>query len=95
MRKNFTKVLTVSLVLCSLFLCSLVLNTDTQASGAAQRDIEVTVAADAISNNLDLSDFSDKLKAKLHTVYGISMDKIHVNTVESEEVSRGFHLVCV
>ena len=47
------------------------------------RDIEITLAADAVSNNLSLAGFSDKLKAELLTTYGITTDKVHITTVDS------------
>lgn len=53
---------------------------------AAAREIEINVAADAISNNLDLTGFSDKLKTVLNNQYNISLDKIHINTVDSSSM---------
>lgn len=55
------------------------------ALGAASqtRDIEISLAADAVSNNLDLNGFSDKLKNVLNTTYGIPVDKIHITTPSS------------
>ena len=54
----------------------------------SDREIEVTIAADPVSNNLDLTGFSDKLKAKLLSM-GVNPDKVHINAVESNLVSGG------
>lgn len=56
-------------------------------AAAVSKEIEVTLAADAVSNNLDLAGFSEKLKTKLNSTYGIATDKIHINAVDSSVVS--------
>ncbi|MHB1454052.1 MAG: InlB B-repeat-containing protein [Saccharofermentanales bacterium] len=58
------------------------------AAMPSDREIEVTIAADPVSNNLDLTGFSDKLKARLLTM-GVNPDKVHINAVESSLVSGG------
>ncbi|WP_165845006.1 stalk domain-containing protein [Candidatus Cryosericum terrychapinii] len=54
-------------------------------------EIEVTIAADPVSNNLDLTGFADLLKAKLNATCGIPTDKVHVNAVQSAAVSGSFN----
>lgn len=53
------------------------------ADTSKARDIEISLAADAVSNNLDLNGFSDKLKNVLNTTYGIPADKVHIITPSS------------
>lgn len=60
---------------------------DASTKVAVGQEIEVTLAADAASNNLSLAGFSDILKNKLNTKYGVPLEKIHVNAVESAVVS--------
>ncbi len=56
-------------------------------AAGGQRDIEVLLSADAVSNNLDLAGFADKLKNKLQTTYSIPADKVHVTEVASQSYS--------
>lgn len=56
-------------------------------SSATSKDIEVVLAADAVSNNMSLTGFSDKLKASMAQKYGVPADKIHVSSVVSNSVS--------
>ncbi len=55
------------------------------------QDIEVTLAVDTASNNLDLSGFSDMLKNRLMTGYSVAEDKIHINTVNTTTISSGIN----
>lgn len=82
----------VSLLLLLAMTASFVVAPPAKVNGAAApgQEIEVTLAADTASNNLDLTGFSDLLKNRLNTVYGVSLDKIHINAVETSAVSSGF-----
>ncbi|KHD36702.1 S-layer protein [Clostridium acetobutylicum] len=53
------------------------------ASPQSTKPIEVVLAADAVSNNLDLTGFSDALKADLSSRYGISSSRVFVSSVDS------------
>ncbi|MDR3644918.1 MAG: S-layer protein, partial [Clostridia bacterium] len=59
----------------------------TSAAAYDGRDIEVTLAADAVSNNLDLTGFSEQLRSELTAKYQIPADKVHIKTVDSSSAS--------
>ncbi|MHB1484071.1 MAG: MBG domain-containing protein [Saccharofermentanales bacterium] len=87
MRGRQLKKLAVFFVFTIFAFCSLFAMTNVQAAIDTNREIEVTIAADPVSNNLNLNGFSDLLKSKLNSMYGIPTDKVHVNVSESAAVS--------
>ncbi|HYE81546.1 MAG TPA: immunoglobulin-like domain-containing protein [Clostridia bacterium] len=86
MEKIYKKTLHLLLII-SILVNSLFLPFTAEASTAPDKEIEVTLAADTASNNLDLTGFSDRLKNRLNTTYGVPLDRIHVNAVDTSVVS--------
>lgn len=92
MRQKINRILSLFLtfaVLAGSFFIPVAAEAATKA--AVGQEIEVTLAADTASNNLSLTGFADILKDKLNTKYGVPVEKIHVNAVESAVVSSNIN----
>lgn len=92
MRQKINRMLSLFLtfaILAGSFFIPVAADASTKA--AVGQEIEVTLAADTASNNLSLTGFADILKDKLNTKYGVPVEKIHVNAVESAVVSSNIN----
>ncbi len=79
----------LAITIISFGLITITMPSAAKATAAATPEIEIMLSADAVSNNMDLSTFTDSLKNELQTTYGISPDKVHITSVASQSYQGG------
>lgn len=90
MKKFFRKVLPLLLVFALTANVIVLPPSRVEAAADPDQEIEVLLAADTASNNLELTGLSDRLKQTLNTKYDVPMERIHISAVDSSTVSSGF-----
>jgi hypothetical protein len=88
MTKIIKKSMSLFLTLALLFGMFSMVSSQTATAASNQRDIEVVLAADSVSNNLGVTDFSTKLKEAL-AADGIDSSKVSVKSVDTHTSSAG------